>query len=84
MVAALDHVLLRSAQKIQTARISMEQNVDRLSPEIVARFSARQPLSQRHLDKALADWKKLRSTLITAQSLVDYEDSLLLSPLLGK
>jgi hypothetical protein len=83
-VAALDHILFRSAQKIRTARIVMEQNASELSPEIVARFFASQPLSQRHHDKALEDWTKLRSTLITPQTLVDYEDNLLRPRFLGK
>jgi hypothetical protein len=83
-VAALDHILLRSAQKTRTAKIAIEQNAAKLSPEIVARFSARQPLNQRHLDRTLQDWTKLRATLITPQNLVDYEDILLRSQVLGR
>ena len=83
-VAALDHILLRSAQKTRTAKIAIEQNAAKLSPEIVDRFSARQPLSQKYLDRALRDWTKLRSTLITPQNLVDYEDILLRPRNLGK
>jgi hypothetical protein len=81
-IAALDHILLRSAQKVRTAKLAIEQNADKLSPESVARFSARQPLNQRHLDRALEDWTKLRTTLITPQNLVDYEDILLRPPIL--
>jgi hypothetical protein len=83
-VAALDHILLRSVQKTRTAKIAIEQNAAKLSSEIVARFSARQPLSQKHLDRALRDWTKLRATLITAQNLVDYEDVLLRKAVLGR
>jgi hypothetical protein len=83
-VAALDHILLRSVQKTRQAKIAIEQNAAKLSPDIVARVLSRQPLSQKHLDMALRDWTKLRATLITAQTLVDYEDILLRVPILGR
>jgi hypothetical protein len=50
-VAALDHILLRSAQQVRIAKIVIEQNASKPSPEIVARFSAGQPLRQRHFDR---------------------------------
>jgi hypothetical protein len=83
-IAALDHILLRAVQKTRLAKIAIEQNAAKLSPDIVARFLSRQPLSQKHLDIALQDWMKLRATLITAQTLVDYEDILLRIPTLGR
>jgi len=75
-VASLDHILSRSATNIRRAKIEM-QNAPLLRREIVERFLAGHPLRQKHYDKALADWSKLRATRISHQSLLDYEDNLL-------
>lgn len=75
-IAALDHILPRSAEKIRSAKVIM-QNASKLNQETVDRFLAGHPLRQKHYDLALADWTKLRTTLLTRQNLSDYEDRLL-------
>jgi hypothetical protein len=75
-IAALDYLLPRAAKNIRRAKFLIE-NSPQLKQELVDRFSAGQPLRQRHYDVALANWKRLRTTLITHQSLSEYEDILL-------
>jgi hypothetical protein len=84
IVAALDYLLYRSEQKGRSSLRIVQQHADRLSPDIVARMEASHPLRQRHTEKALADWTKLRSTLITRETLMDYEDILLRRSALGR
>jgi hypothetical protein len=84
MVGALDYLLWRAEQKGRSSLLIMQQNADKLRPELLARLEASHPLSQRHTEKALADWMKLRSTAITREALSDYEDILLRPPILGK
>lgn len=75
-IAALDHILPKSAERIRSAKAIM-QNAPKLNQETVDRFLAGQPLRLKHSNLALADWTKLRTTLLTPQNLSDYEDRLL-------
>jgi hypothetical protein len=77
VAAALDYILARSVEKIRSAK-NIIASAKGLSPDIVDRFSAGQPLRQKHYDIAFADWTQLRKTLITQQGLSDYEDNLLM------
>jgi hypothetical protein len=77
IVAALDFVLYRSEQMGRSSLRAVQEIADKLPPDIVARMEASHPLRQRHTRKVLTDWTKLRSTLITRETLMDYEDTLL-------
>jgi hypothetical protein len=82
VIAALDYVLARSVEKIRSAKVLIE-SAKGLKQDIVDRFSAGQPLRQRHYDIALADWTRLRTTLLDQRGLSDYEDRLV-TPRLAK
>lgn len=75
-VAAIDYVLARSAEKIRTAEVIMKSAS--LRQELRDRLLAGYPLRQKHYDKVLDDWRKIRTTRITHQDLSDYEDRLLM------
>jgi hypothetical protein len=80
MVAALDFLLCKRG------RFSSQglPNLDKLRPELRARIEASQPLMRKHFEKALADWRKLRATRITHETLSDYEDILLRRSAFGR
>ena len=76
-IAALDFVLYRAVRKVRSAKSALER-MGGILPEDTRQFLlAGVPLRTKHEEQALANWKTLRATVITPDTLVDYEDILL-------
>jgi hypothetical protein len=74
--AVIDFSLERFVSKLDVAEAAFRKMRDQF-PENRALEQAHLsfPLRQRHLEKALADWRNLRATKLTPQKLRDFEDS---------
>jgi len=80
IVAATDYSLERIAHKIRQSEILIRNapstHPGLLRPELCDRLLTTFPMRRKHADAALSEWKKLRSTSITQQTLSNYEDAL--------
>ncbi|SRR6266446_7396973 len=70
--AVLDYVLENYvAEENQTK--SAIQSISALNEKLALQLAARAPLRARHFQQALAEWRDLRATVLTPQTIRDFE-----------
>ena len=74
-VAALDHVVIRLAINAESNEPALRAIAEK-NPRHQGLLQ-RTSLRRKHFDEARSDWNALRATKITAQTLRDFEDTLL-------
>jgi len=72
-IAALDHILWRTVATAPLTKIVSERVASEAPSKEIAGLLAGEPLRAKHFERALADWDRLRSNLITRENLVAYE-----------
>ena len=75
IIGALDYVLHTRLEISRHAKAKLQFLKEKLPESSAAEIAlARLPVSQRHLEKAVASWRTLREGVLAVHNLQDYED----------
>jgi hypothetical protein len=80
VISAVDYILADRSDEARTERRETTLEEAAAADPKLQPLVLKHPLRLRHLEKSLADWNELRSTVLNLQRLQDFEDILMEIP----